>query len=91
MKITYEQFFELIKSNATGFNRTVISADDQLADMGIDSLGFATLLFALEDQFNAQIDERYLEKLNSLTRVRDLVEVFKGLGYEIELREQIPA
>ncbi|MEB0140418.1 MULTISPECIES: phosphopantetheine-binding protein [unclassified Undibacterium] len=85
MKITREEFITIIKNNASEFDGRAISSTDQLATLGLDSLGFATTLFAIEDQLNISIDEAYLARLNSLSTVGDLVRVFADLGYEIEV------
>ncbi|WP_426207497.1 acyl carrier protein [Massilia sp. TWP1-3-3] len=85
MKIDRQQFIDLIKQNVTGVSIDAVKPDDKLSDLGIDSLGFATLLFAIEDKLNVQIDDQYLSKLSGLSTIAELVSTFKGLGYEIEV------
>ena len=85
MKIKRSEFIELIKQNVTGGDIGELTMDTHLADIGIDSLGFATLLFAIEDKLSIQIDEKYLDGLNGLSTVAEFVATFKTLGYEIEV------
>ncbi|WP_426103509.1 acyl carrier protein [Massilia sp. TSP1-1-2] len=85
MKIDRQEFIDLIKQNVTGVSIDAVKPDDKLSDLGIDSLGFATLLFAIEDKLNVQIDDQYLSKLSGLSTIAELVSTFKGLGYEIEV------
>lgn len=85
MKIDRNEFIDLIRQNVAGGKVNELTMDTRLSDIGIDSLGFATLLFAIEDKLKIQIDEDYLEGLNSLSTVAHFVSKFKALGYEIEI------
>lgn len=89
MKISRDEFISILKDNASpdiDFCRIIeIKGTDILGDVGIDSLGFATLLWTIEDKFNIQVDDKYLESLNGLSTVEDLLKVFKTLGHEIEI------
>lgn len=85
MKIDKNEFVQLIKENATGARLNALGPESTLAEIGIDSLGFATLLFAIEEKLHVRIDEGYLEKLNGLSTIADLVATFRTLGYEIEV------
>jgi acyl carrier protein len=85
MKISYEEFLSIVRANvASGKKVEHLQPDDLLSDLGIDSLGFATVIWSLEERFNIQVDERYLEKLNDLSTVSELISVFVELGHEIE-------
>ena len=85
MKIDRDEFIELIKQNVTGGEVGELTMSTRLADIGIDSLGFATLLFAIEDKLSIRIDEAYLESLSGLSTVSEFVSTFRTLGYEIEI------
>jgi acyl carrier protein len=85
MKIDKKEFLQLIKENVTEVQLDTVRPENTLAEIGIDSLGFATLLFAIEEKLNVQIDEAYLEKLSGMSTIAELVDTFKGLGYEIEV------
>lgn len=90
MKMDRGEFIALIKQNVAGeVNVDDIKPDDRLADIGIDSLGFATLLWAIEAKFDIKIDDSYLESLNGLSTVSDLVATFKALGHEIEIEDTV--
>lgn len=88
MKINREEFIQIIRENASGFDKNEIVGTDKLSDLGLDSLGFATTLFAIEDRFSVVVDEKYLSRLNSMSTVADLVGVFGEMGYHIELSDQ---
>lgn len=85
MKIARNEFIDLIRQNVTDIKVDSVEPTDRLSDIGIDSLGFATLLFAIEEKLNVQIDEQYLSKLSGLSTIAELVDTFKTLGYEIEV------
>lgn len=86
MKIDRNEFIAIIKQHVDiKINVDDIDLDDRLADIGIDSLGFVTLLWAIEERFKIQVDDKYLESLNDLTTVSDLIQTFKALGYEIDV------
>lgn len=86
MKINRDEFISMVKESAgSDMNVDNIKLDDRLADIGIDSLGFATLLWAIEEKFEIQVDDKYLEGLNGLSSVSDLIALFKVLGYEINV------
>lgn len=85
MKIARTEFIELIRQNVTDVKIEAVQPSDRLADIGIDSLGFATLLFAIEEKLDVQIDEKYLAKLSGLSTIAELVATFHTLGYEIEV------
>lgn len=85
MKIDKNEFLQMIKENVTEARLEAVRPESTLAEIGIDSLGFATLLFAIEDKLNVRIDEGYLEKLNDLSTISELIATFKTLGYEIEV------
>lgn len=88
MKLHRNDFIELVKSNVTTVSAErleAISADDRLGDIGIDSLGFATLLFAIEDKLEIRIDERFMDSLNGQSTIADLVAAIRASGHEIEV------
>lgn len=91
MKISHGDFVSILKENVSNSseidvsNLSNIKMSDRLSDIGIDSLGFATLLWSIEEKLNIQTDDEYLESLNGLSTVSDLLDVFKALGHEIEL------
>lgn len=86
MKISRDDFISLVKQNVhAGTKIDEIKLEDRLADIGIDSLGFATLLWAIEEKFKVQVDDTYLKNLNNLTTVADLIAAFKEIGHEIEI------
>lgn len=85
MKISYEEFLSIMRANvASGKDLEQLQPDDLLSDLGIDSLGFATVLWSLEERFNIQVDDRYLKKINDVSTVSQLISVFVELGHEIE-------
>ncbi len=86
MKLTYDDFSSILFANtnqAKEFRK--LRPEDRLSDIGIDSLGFATVLWTLEERFNIHVDDRYLQRLNDLSTVSDLIAVFAELGHEIEI------
>lgn len=85
MKISREQFQKILQENVNVIDINQITPDKCLADLGLDSLGFATLLFAIEDSLGVQIEESKLSNLNRDSTLKDFVEVFGRLGYEIEI------
>jgi acyl carrier protein len=85
MKINRDAFRQILLENVNGVDIDQITPDKCLADLGLDSLGFATLLFAIEDHLGVQIDESKLAGLNQKSTLIDFVEVFGRLGYEIEV------
>lgn len=84
-KISREELLEMIGKSVPGFDASQVRVDSRLVDLGIDSLGFATLLFAIEDGLGVQIDESRLGGLSGQSTLQELSEVFKGLGYDIEV------
>lgn len=84
-KISREELLEMIGKSVPGFDAALVRDDSRLVDLGIDSLGFATLLFAIEDALGVQIDESKLGGLSGQSSLRELSDVFRGLGYAIEL------
>jgi acyl carrier protein len=85
MKINREEFRQILLENVNGFDIDQVAPEKCLADLGLDSLGFATLLFAIEDHLGVQIEESKLSSLNRDSTLKDFVEVFGRLGYEIEI------
>lgn len=88
MKLYRNDFIGLVKNNVTTVSAErleAITAEDRLGDIGIDSLGFATLLFAIEDKLEMRIDERYIDSLNGKSTIADLVAAIRSSGYEIEV------
>lgn len=85
MKIDRTQFIELLQQNVSDGKIDDLTLETRLSDIGVDSLGFATLLFAIEDKLGVQIDEKYLEGLSGLSTVAEFIRTFKTLGYEIEV------
>lgn len=85
MKISRTEFIDLIRQNVTDVKIDSVKPEDRLSDIGIDSLGFATLLFAIEEKLNVQIDDKYLSKLNGLSTIAELTATFGALGYDIEV------
>lgn len=86
MKISHSEFVSIIQDSVGhAIKIKDIKPEDRLADVGIDSLAFATVLWAIEDRFKIQVDDHYLESLNGLSTVSDLVAVFKSLGHEIDI------
>jgi len=85
VKISSEVFRQILQSNVQGIDIDQLDLSKSLADLGLDSLGFATLLFAIEDQLGVEIDEAKLNGLNREATLGDFVEVFARLGYEIEV------
>lgn len=86
MNISRSEFIALVKEHV-GENNSIdnFRPTDRLSDLGIDSLGFATLLWAIEDKLKIQVDDKYLESLNGLTTLDDLVGTFKAMGHNINL------
>ncbi|HEX7638289.1 MAG TPA: phosphopantetheine-binding protein [Burkholderiaceae bacterium] len=85
MKITRADFLALVHENVSGATVTRLDASQRLCDLGIDSLGFATLLFAIEDKFEIHVDDKDLAGLHSGSTLREFARVFQCLGHEIEI------
>lgn len=85
MKISREEFHQIFLDNVSGIDVNQVEPGKRLADLGLDSLGFATLLFAIEDHLGVQIEESKLSGLNRDSTLHDFIEVFCHLGYEIEI------
>jgi acyl carrier protein len=85
MKITRDDFLVILRDNVQGFEAAVLDGSKRLNEIGVDSLGFATLLFALEDKLGVHIDERELDGLNGESTLEQLSMVFRRLGHEIEV------
>jgi len=84
MKISKEEFKAILQENVKGIDVEALDKSNRLADLGLDSLGFVTFLFAVEDRFGIQIDEKRLEGLNSLSTLEEMLTVFEGIGLHIE-------
>jgi acyl carrier protein len=90
MKISRSDFISIVQENVgSTIKISDIKLEDRLVDIGIDSLAFATVLWALEDRFKIQVDDSYLQNLNSLSTVNDLVALFKSLGHEIDIESTV--
>jgi len=87
MKITRSELLTLIKENVeSNVDIDTVIASDRLMDLGIDSLGFVTLLWCIEDRLGIQVeDDAHLQTLNASSTIEDLVIVYKQLGYEISI------
>ena len=85
MKINRVDFQKILLENVNGIDIENIEPEKSLADLGLDSLGFATLLFALEDHLGVEIEESKLAGLNRESTLNDFIGVFGRLGYEIEV------
>ncbi|MBN4063141.1 hypothetical protein JYT79_00005, partial [Cardiobacterium sp. AH-315-I02] len=77
MKISSKEFIEIVRENSINFDGSEIKLSDQLSDLGLDSLGFATTLYAIEERLGINVDEEYLENLTDMNTVADLVGAFK--------------
>ena len=55
----------------SGLDVSAIELNTPLADLGIDSLGLAELMFDIDDEFNIEISDEQMVKLNT---VGDLIE-----------------
>lgn len=85
MKINREKFHQILLENVNSIDIREVTPEKCLADLGLDSLGFATLLFAIEDHLGVQIEESKLAGLNNESTLRDFIEVFGQLGYQFEI------
>lgn len=88
MKLHRNDFIELVRSNVPTLpaeRLEAITADDTLGDIGIDSLGFVTLLFAIEERLETRIDEQLMDRLNGRSTIADLVAVIRAAGHDIEV------
>ena len=85
MNISRATFEQILAENINGIDLEQINPEKCLADLGLDSLGFATLLFSLEHHLGVQIEESKLAGLNKASTLNDFIEVFSQLGYEIEI------
>lgn len=85
MKISRGEFIAILQENANGMRVESLEKSQRLVDLGVDSLGFATLLFAIEDKLGVQVDEAQLEGLNGESTLQDLTVAFERLGYQIEV------
>lgn len=84
MKITLDEFMAVVKKNAADEVNKEVRLDDLLGDVGIDSLGFITLLWDVEETFNISIDDQCLEHLNYASTVSDLISTFGENGLIID-------
>ncbi len=90
MKISRSEFISMVQENVgSTINISDIKLEDRLADIGIDSLAFATVLWALENRFNIHVDDSYLQQMNSLSTVADLVALFQSQGHEIDIEPTV--
>ena len=71
-------------NTVSDFKFDLITLDDHLQDLGIDSLGFATLLWELESHFNIT-DPSYADELNGHSTIGDMILVYRDLGHEISI------
>ena len=85
MKISREEFIKIVQENSVKYDVYDIKLTDKLTDLGLDSLGFVTTLYAIEDRLGITIDDEYLENLTDMNTVSDMVVAFKKLGCEIEI------
>lgn len=88
MNLQRNDFIELVKSNVANVSEErleAITLDDKLADVGIDSLGFATLLFAIEDKLEIRLEEQFIESLNGESTIADLVAAIRASGREVNV------
>ena len=88
MKLQRADFIELVRGNVPTLpaeRLEAITAEDTLEDVGIDSLGFATLLFAIEEKLDTRIDERLMDRLNGRSTIADLMSVIRASGHDIEV------
>ncbi len=84
MKITLDEFITVVRKNASDdVVLKEIKLDDHLGDIGIDSLGFVTLLWDVEDTFKISVDDQCLEHLNYASTVSDLISTFGENGLTI--------
>ncbi|MEQ1629622.1 MAG: acyl carrier protein [Gallionella sp.] len=84
MKLDRDGFIKIIENNSD-VKINALSAHNKLSELGVDSLGFATLLFEIEDHFGIKINEEELQGLGGEATVSDFIEKFKKLGCEIEI------
>lgn len=88
VKLQRADFIELVRGNVPTLpaeRLEAITAEDTLEDVGIDSLGFATLLFAIEEKLDTRIDERLMDRLNGRSTIADLMSVIRASGHDIEV------
>jgi acyl carrier protein len=85
MKISKDEFKAILQENVKEIDVETLNKSNQLGDLGLDSLGFVTFLFAIEDKFGIQIDERRLEGLNSESTLEEMIRVLEGVGLHIEV------
>lgn len=71
-----EKIIKII-SNHSAVSEININSSDELAAIGIDSLGMVELIVDLEDEFDIQIDDSKLDP-NMLKRVKDIINLVKN-------------
>jgi len=85
MKISKAEFISILETNTdSDFNFNLLTIDHKIDEIGIDSLGFVTFLWAIESRFDIK-DSSYTENLTGSSTIADLISVYKELGYEIIL------
>jgi acyl carrier protein len=84
MKISKEEFKTLLQENVKGIDIDTLDKSNRLDDLGLDSLGFVTFLFALEDHTGIQIDEERLAGLHGGSTLEEMLRVFEEIGLHIE-------
>lgn len=85
MIVTKQEFIEIIKQNSESFQGESVLRTDQLADLGIDSLGFVMTIYSFEEKLKVKIDDKYLEQLTEISSVGDLIDAFSVRGISIQI------
>ncbi len=55
----------------------ICDRDVNIFDYGLDSIGFITFLVEIEEEFNIEIDDKYLSKIDTVT-IRELVDLINN-------------
>ena len=85
MNISKFEFIKILKDNADKFDKDDIDATDLLSELGVDSLGFVMIIYAIEEKLNIKIDDNDLKSLTSTSTVADFVKVLAVLDIHIDM------
>lgn len=69
-----ETFLEFIAPE----KRESVTINTKISDSGVDSLSFITLIVQLEEYYDIEFEDEYLEEI-SLKDIKSIVEMVKGL------------
>ncbi|NRA59981.1 MAG: acyl carrier protein [Psychrobium sp.] len=83
MNISLEKLNELVIDSGDISESITITGNMKLDEIGIDSVGFFTLIFNLEEHLNIELDEDSISGLTMKNTVNDLFKILESKGIEI--------